>query len=162
VHSKKSVAKLTLLHVDDSADDRTLVREAIALTNTPFHYEEADGLATAIAYFEFRNRRTRRLPALVILDYNLGTYTGVDFLHWLRFVKKMTSLPVVMLSGSEGRRHVAESYAAGANYFLNKPHKFEHLKLIIQSLHATVLFPSEPSPILLLNEYRPAPIETTA
>jgi CheY-like chemotaxis protein len=162
VHSKKSVGKLTLLHIDDSAGDRTLVRDAIALTNTPFHYEQADSLASAIAYFEFRNRKTRRLPALVLLDYDMGNHTGVDFLHWLRFVKKMTSLPVVMLSGSEGDRHVAECYAAGANYFLSKPRKFEHLKLIVQSLHTTIFFTNEPSPILLLNEYRSAPIQTTA
>jgi CheY-like chemotaxis protein len=122
-----------------------------------FLYEQADSLASAIAYFEFRNRKTRRLPALVLLDYDMGNHTGVDFLHWLRFVKKMTSLPVVMLSGSEGDRHVAECYAAGANYFLSKPRKFEHLKLIVQSLHTTLFFTNEPSPILLLNEYRSGP-----
>jgi len=161
VHSVKSLGKLTLLHIDDSVEERILVKWAIALTNTQFQYDEADGLESAMAYFQFQNGTPQRVPALVLLDYDMGNYTGVDFLYWLRFLKKITSLPVVMFSGSEGRRHVAECYAAGANYFLINPQELDALKTVVQSLHSTLLFPNEPSPILLLKEYRPVPIETT-
>jgi hypothetical protein len=44
---------LMMEHIDDSADDRVLVRKAIALSRTPFEYHEADGMQSAVAYFKF-------------------------------------------------------------------------------------------------------------
>ena len=40
MRTKFGDGKLTLLHIDDSADDRFLVMEAITLAKTPFTYHE--------------------------------------------------------------------------------------------------------------------------
>ena len=148
---------MPLLHVEDSANDRLLVREAIAITKTPFTYHEADSLESAMPYFRHPGELEER-PALVLLDYALGGNTGVDFLYWLRDHKKITSLPVVMLSGSPGRDHIAECYTAGADHYLTKPNDMERLKKIVSTLYVGLLSPP-PGPITLLKEYQPDPRE---
>jgi CheY-like chemotaxis protein len=153
--------KLPLLHIDDSANDRLLVQQAIFLTNTAFILYEADGLESALPYFQFHNREEQAAkyprPALVLLDYNLGKTTGVDFLHWLRVMKKMTTIPVVMFSGSVGQPFIEECYAKGANHFLRKPNDLIRLKAIVRSLHLSFAILKRPGPIVLLPEYQPDP-----
>ena len=85
-------------------------------THTPFEFYEANGLDAAMPYFQLADSKHPR-PALVLLDYEMGGHTGLDFLYWLRGLKKITGLPVVMLSGSPGRDHVVECYAAGQVIF---------------------------------------------
>lgn len=148
---------LPLLHVDDSGNDRLLVKRAISLTNAPFEYHEADGMESAMEYFQFHSRKRRPHPALLLLDYDMCKYTGADFLYWLRVVKKITSVPVVMFSGSVGKRHIAECYAAGANYFLSKTGNLERLKLIVSALYIGAVTRKQSTPILLLKEYQPDP-----
>jgi CheY-like chemotaxis protein len=148
------------LHIDDSANDRHLVKEAIFLTETPFAFYEADGIESAIPYFQSHGHDGGfPRPALVLLDYDLGDHTGADLLYWLRVMKKITSIPVVMLSGSVGRPHVAECYATGANHFLSKPKNLERLKIIVGTLHLNLVSLHQPGPIQLLQEYRPDPRE---
>jgi len=151
---------LPLLHIDDSRHDRVLVREAIALSRTPFEYNGADGMESGVAYFEFYHRKTGPRPVLVLLDYDLGGYTGVDFIYWLRVLKKMSSISVVMLSGSVGESHIAQCYAAGADFFLCKPGNLERLKLIVRTLHVHVVSHKQPGPIPLLKEYKAGPRES--
>jgi len=155
--------KLPLLHVDDSVDDRCLVKEAITITKTPFTYHEADGLESAMLYFQLHGQHgeLEQHPAMVLLDYELGgNTTGVDFLYWLRVRKKITALPVVMFSGSPGRGHIAECYAAGADHYLTKPSEMERLKRIVSTLYIG-LVSRPPDPIPSLKEYQPDPRDPT-
>jgi CheY-like chemotaxis protein len=158
VSSSSGNGKMPLLHIDDCADDRVLVKEAIRLTKTPFSYHEADGLESAMAYFLIRGKgELEQRPALVLLDYQLSrNTTGVDFLFWLRVRKKITSLPVLVFSGSAGHPHIAECYAAGADHYLSKPIDFTRLKRIVRTLHIE-LVSGLPGPIPLLKEYQPDP-----
>lgn len=149
---------MLLLHIDDSEDDRFLVKEAIILAKTPFVYHEADGLQSAISYFRHPGELEQR-PALVLLDYELGgNATGADFLYWLRVHKRIRWLRVVMLSGSPGRDHIVECYTAGVDYYLTKPNYMARLKEIVRTLYAALLSPVT-DPIPLLMEYQPDPRE---
>ena len=154
---KTGDTKLTLLHIDDSADDRTLVREAIDLSGTPFEYQEADGYDAALPYFQSHGPNGHLRPAMVLLDYEMGWHSGLDFLYWLRLMKKITTIPVVMFSGSPGAGHVGESYAAGANYFISKTGDLEHLSMIVRALHLSLVSAEKPDPIFRLEEYQPDP-----
>ena len=149
---------IPLLHIDDSAPDRLLIREAIALTKTPFVLFQADGLDSVVEYFQAQNTSQPHLyphPALVLLDYVLGAgHTGCEFLYWFRAVHKNNITPVVMLSGSSRQHNVAECYAAGANHFLIKPHKMERFKTIVSALFLSL---TQPAAISLLPECIPDP-----
>jgi CheY-like chemotaxis protein len=152
---------LPLLHIDDSANERQLVRKAILISNTPFAFHEAHGIESAIPFFQSHGHdlepRQHPRPALVLLDYDMGKHTGADFLIWLRVRKRISSIPVIMFSGSVERDNIAECYQAGANYFLSKPRNFARLNIILRTLHRSLAFPHKHSPILLLDEYIPDP-----
>jgi DNA-binding response OmpR family regulator len=119
---------------------------------------QADGLDSALAYFQPLNRSHSDLhpnPALVLLDYDLGGgQTGCNFLQWFRKVKKNNVTPVVMLSGSQQNANVAQCYAMGANRFLVKPHTMERFKAIVSMLFISL---ANPGAISLLPEYIPDP-----
>jgi DNA-binding NarL/FixJ family response regulator len=95
-------------------------------------------------------------PALVLLDYDMKPHSGADFLHWLRVTKGIASIHVVMLSGSEGKHHIEECYANGANHFLSKPATMERFKEIVRSLYTSRCCET-PGPIVQLQEYKPCP-----
>jgi CheY-like chemotaxis protein len=136
-----------------------LLKEAILLTNTRFALHEADGLESATAYFHayWREDQLRRYPRpeLVLLDYHLGDRTGVEFLYWLRVLKKISSIPVVIFSGAEGEGPVTECYSKGANYFLRKPKTIAGLMTIVRALYSSLTSAQQPNPILSLPEYEP-------
>jgi CheY-like chemotaxis protein len=148
---------LPLLHIDDSKSDRIIVREAIALAKIPFTFYGADSPESAKPFFQLHGDDARYpQPALVLLDYDMRPHTGADFLDWLRLEKGIASIPVVMLSGSEGQHHIAECYAKGANHFLSKPANMERFKEIVRSIHDSLR--SETSePIVQLLEYKLCP-----
>jgi CheY-like chemotaxis protein len=161
VHPNGADGAVPLLYIDDSVNDRLLVREAILLTKTPFAFYQADGLEAAMPYFQSHGHggepKQPLRPALVLLDYDLGNHTGADLLYWLRQTKRITSIPVAMFSGSPGQPHVAECYATGANYFLSKPKDLTRLKIIVHTLHLSLVSVDQPGPIQLLEEYQPDP-----
>ena len=148
---------LSLLHIDDSSIERLLVKEAVSLTKTPFDFYEASGIESAMAFFHVHPRNGaagHRQPAVVLLDYDLGEERGTDFLYWLRVLKGIRSIPVVMFSGSCEKVDVQECYASGADYFVNKPASLARIKSVVQALFLSVSFPTrQPSPLSLLPEY---------
>ena len=145
--------RLTLLQIDDNPDDRFFFKQAISLTSTPFEYYEADSMESAATYFQLHPQRPR--PDLVILDYRLGLHTGLDFLYWLRVLKKETSILIAILSGVPGGQNAEEFYAAGANYFLSKPVSLERLKTVIRTLYGGIISKRRPGQLALLKEYQP-------
>jgi DNA-binding response OmpR family regulator len=152
------VQVLPLLHIDDSENDRLLVEQAIFLSGTQFEFHGAGSFGEALLYFQSHGAGGARrfpLPSLVLLDYDLGKTNGADFLYWLRARKHLTSVPVVMLSGSPGRGRVGECYAAGANYFLNKPAGIERMKAIVRALRFGLRGAEGLSGIVFLKEYQP-------
>lgn len=96
-----------MLHIDDNPNDRLLVKEAILLTGTPFMFYEADNPDAAIPYFQRgapgAEHNQTPCPELVLLDYDMGMHTGLDFLHWLRVSEEITSIPVVMFRRLTGK-----------------------------------------------------------
>lgn len=163
MHLNKADGPLVLLCIDDSVRDRLLVREAISISNTPFTFYQANGMESAIPYFQSHQHNGEPTqfprPALVLLDYDLGNHTGVDLLYWLRLIKKISSIPVIMLCGSVAQSQIAECYANGANHYLSKPKDLERLKIIVQTLHLSLVSLHRPGPIQLLQEYQPDPRE---
>lgn len=162
MNSTSSKLALPLLHIDDSEDDRLLVQQAIRRTNSSFTLYSADGANSATPFFEFRkangedNEHPR--PAIIVLDYDLGVHTGADFLIWLRVVRQITAIPVVMYSGSAGTEHIDECFAAGANHFVRKALRLEGLWNIISALDLCMSFdPPRFGPLSRLPEYRPGP-----
>lgn len=104
------MSPLSILVVDDSADDRKLVRRYLRDTRR-YAVREASSGREGLEQLE------RGLPDVLILDQHLGEMTGNEVLSALR-ERGHSELAVIVLTGSEALDH--DPLELGADDFLNK------------------------------------------
>ncbi len=112
-----------VLVVDDSEDDRLLLRHTIAkyprfklLGELGVRYEAVDYL---LGHGIFAQRTEYPFPDLLLLDLKMPKMTGYDVLTWLR-TQTLPSLTVAVLSGSTLPEDVQTSLALGAHGYWSK------------------------------------------
>ncbi len=115
---------LKILIIDDSAEDRSLVRNFFK----PKGYEvlEAEGGRTGIFQTNHQN------PDLVILDYTLSDMDGVSVCAELK--KQKPEIPILMFSIEKDVRHKVKAFQTGVDDYVVKPCELEELEIRIQNL----------------------------
>ena len=103
-----------VLVVDDSPDDRLLLRERLAEERIEVD-EAADG-ATAMAIC------LSRPPDLVLLDLGLPDCDGLDLLTSLKRSPATRSVPVIVVSGMSSTDRKVRGLESGAVDFVTKPY----------------------------------------
>jgi DNA-binding response OmpR family regulator len=58
---------------------------------------------------------------VVLLDLNLPATSGMEFLRWLKTEDELREIPVVIVSGREDDRAIAEGRELGAHSHMCKP-----------------------------------------
>jgi len=115
----------TILVVDDSADDVTLLRLAMKQAGFNNPLEAVTDADQAVQYLKgegrYADRKRHPLPALVLLDLKLPNRSGIEVLAWLRQQPGIQDLPVIVLSNSYYDTDIRKAYHAGANSFIVKP-----------------------------------------
>ncbi len=128
----------TILLVDDSEDDRFLVRTAFQRAHFDCPLQEACNGEDAIAYLKgdgkYRDRGEFPFPALMLLDLNMPGKSGFDVLDWLRTQAGLRRLSVIVLSASERPEDVTQVYELGGQCYLVKPRTLEDLTRMIRGL----------------------------
>jgi response regulator RpfG family c-di-GMP phosphodiesterase len=116
---------LRLLLVDDNAALRALVRttfEAVDLA-----VEEAEDAREA------RRRIEAHRPDVIVLDVLMPGESGLDLCRALKSDPATASIPIVLLSGSDGGSLVAAD-AAGADAYVRKPFSPLELLAVVERL----------------------------
>lgn len=117
-------SKLILL-IEDNVDDERLTLRALRRNNIMNEVVVACDGQEAIDYLfgtgSFSGRDLSVMPAVVILDLKLPRLSGLEVLKRIRTVPATMRLPVVVLTSSEDVNQIEESYALGANSFIQKP-----------------------------------------
>jgi CheY-like chemotaxis protein len=151
-----------ILYVDDSADDHCLLQAAATRTRTPLLIQPFFSGDPAIAYLKgeppFGDVTVYPRPHLVLCDYDLDATGGLALVSAIRAASPCADLPIIMFSGFCGDNTVANSYEAGADYFLCKPFAPSRLDALVRTLYACAT--SEPTnfhPLLRLPEHKPHP-----
>lgn len=106
-----------VLLVEDNADDELLALRAISKAGIACNVTVRRDGAQAID----RLLGETSPPHLVILDYNLPRFNGLEVLKCLRGHSKTTHVPVVMFSGTNNGDDLVECYLHGANSCVAKP-----------------------------------------
>lgn len=128
-----------ILLVDDSEDDRILLRRAFNKVGVINPVHEATSGREAIQYLEgqgpYQDRGTYPFPGILMLDLNMPHVSGFDVLQWVR--DKLVSAPflVIVLSRLDEIKNINRAYALGANSFLTKPGDEAELQSLIRSFH---------------------------
>jgi CheY-like chemotaxis protein len=114
-----------ILLVEDEADHRVLVREALSRVapEVPVH-EVVDG-AEAMAWLRRRLGDPEELNGgIVILDLGLPRASGFHVLEWMREMPALSGLPVVVLTASENPLDAEHAFNLGARGYFQKPADF--------------------------------------
>jgi signal transduction histidine kinase len=115
---------VSVLIVDDDAILRTLMRSSLESEGYAV-IEAEDGLA---AYRACQDR----VPALVISDIVMPELNGFELCRLLRQRAQTESVPILVVTGLDDHRSVAEAYDAGATDFIVKPLNWLILKYRIR------------------------------
>src|ERR1700734_4403360 len=116
--------KKKILVVDDDAD----VRLGLQLRLTANDYDvifAADGVASIA-------EARKHMPDLMILDLGLPAGDGFSVLERLKVNEKLSSIPVIVLSGRDRVGNWDRAIKAGAKTFLQKPVANDKLLAVIR------------------------------
>ncbi|HEV8541143.1 MAG TPA: response regulator [Verrucomicrobiae bacterium] len=127
-----------ILLVDDNPHDVVLIRLAfrrVGIIDT-IHLVK-DGLE-AMRYIKgegaYADRIQFPVPTLILLDLKMPQTSGFDVLQWIREHPELSSIVVVVMSGSNNDEDIGRAYDLGANSYLIKPTRFEDMVRMMESL----------------------------
>ena len=115
-----SIEKLRVLMIEDSEDCAALLNH-ILLEMKIFGdirlFTNGEG---GMAYLEEAKVRAS-LPDLIFLDLNLPGEHGLETLVKIKNYSDFHSIPVIVMTASDDRKDLLESYRKGVVFFIHKP-----------------------------------------
>lgn len=126
----------TLLLVEDNPPDAKAVTRAAERLKLPLKIVHVpDGLEALRFLRREAPYETAPRPDLVFLDLNLPRVPGHEVLAETKRDPSLSSIPIVVLSGSEAESDVRRCYELGANSYLVKPGSLEKLNTILTTTY---------------------------
>ena len=127
-----------ILLVEDNPDDEVLTLRALQKSNIMNQVVVARDGAEALDYLfatgAYTGRDANELPELVLLDLKLPKVDGLEVLQRLRADERTKLLPVVVLTSSNEKRDIMESYNLRANSYIRKPVDFVQFREAVRQL----------------------------
>ena len=126
---------ISILLVDDDADCRLLIRDAISECKVSNKVYEASDGAEALDYLYQRGRfKDVPRPGLVYLDIEMPGLDGQETLKQIRANPDFREIPVVMMTGVSDEQQMKLAAANGANSYTIKPANAEQfLRTVLAS-----------------------------
>ncbi len=126
-----------ILFVEDDPQDAEITMEALkGITNRV--QVVRDGQAALDFLFcqgEFTGRQVSQRPQLILLDLRLPKIDGLEVLRRVKSVPETSSIPVVVLTGSNHDRDIQTSKRLGAAACIAKPVDMGNLTHVTPILH---------------------------
>ena len=113
---------VTVLIAEDDEGHAVLIREHLqeaGVANPILRFRDGQ---EALDWFQGPGRGGR---SLLLLDINMPRVGGLEVLRRLKADPASRSTPVIMLTTTDDPLEVAACYAAGCNFYITKPRRFE-------------------------------------
>ena len=120
-----------VLLVEDDPLDQTLIQRAFERIGSAAEIQIVDTVAAATEVLGVRPH-----PVLVVVDLRLAGESGLTLVSWARDNESTSTVPFVVLSGSDDRTDVRAAYDAGANAYLVKPSSMEDFEDLVRRVDA--------------------------
>ncbi len=127
-----------ILMADDDADDRLLVKDALAECQFADHARFVEDGEELMDYLLRRGKYTDTAsypsPGVILLDLNMPRKDGREALREIRAHPDLRLIPVVVFTTSRADTDVGAIYELGANSFIPKPAAFDSLIHIMATI----------------------------
>jgi CheY-like chemotaxis protein len=117
----------TILVVDDNEDDLFLLQKAFERAPVDAVTHWVQGGLTAKDFLDRAIQGEHRLPLCVVLDLKMPIMDGFALLSYIKSHPTLSSLPVIVLSGSDNPADVDRAHSLGAKSYFVKPSGIEGL-----------------------------------
>ncbi len=123
--------RITILLAEDDADDRLLVKEALAegrVLNELRCVEDGEELMDYLRrQGRYADPEQSPRPGLVLLDLNMPRKDGREALREIKSDPELRRIPIVVMTTSKAEEDIFRSYDLGANSYISKPVTFDGL-----------------------------------
>jgi len=121
-----------LLVEDDRVDVMMFKRalEDLKITNPLIHLTDCK---EALEYLENEDNEK---PWLVLADLNTPQMSGLEFMSAVKANDALKQIVVIILSGSDDKEDIAESFRLGAAGYIVKPPDYNKLVEMFRTIHA--------------------------
>jgi CheY-like chemotaxis protein len=126
-----------ILYVDDDSDDCYFLKLSLSETGTDADLVCATDGEEAVKYLD--NADNAELPALIVLDLNMPRWDGRRTLQYIKSHPRLASIPVVILSTSEGKNDQETFRQMGANSYIKKPFHYSGYKDVVRKFMAILI-----------------------
>ena len=131
-------AQRTILIVDDDADDRLMLSDALGESGINHELHEAENGEELLDYLhndgKFSDSSKYPQPHLVFLDLNMPKKDGRTALKEVKENPALRHIPIIILTTSKAEEDVLRIYEAGGTSYIQKPSSYEGLVDIIKIL----------------------------
>lgn len=108
---------ITVLIIDDDADDRLFMEQAFKTNSTSVRLYCAEGGEQALDIIGLLNPA----PDVILLDLNMPGLSGFAVLAYLKQSVQHQAVPVIVLTTSDAPDDKEKAYHLGASGFITKP-----------------------------------------
>jgi CheY-like chemotaxis protein len=126
----------TILLVEDNPADVKITERALRESAVPADLVVVRDGQEAVDYLlrqgPYAAQGGWRGPDLILLDLNLPGMNGREVLQRIRTTPALRAVPVVVLTTSRREEDIQETYAAGANSYIEKPRDFARFVEVLQ------------------------------
>ncbi|MBC7887724.1 MAG: response regulator [Ferruginibacter sp.] len=130
--------KRFILIAEDDADDRYLMKTALAETGITEMVEYVENGVEVISYLESINEENGQLnyPRFILLDLNMPKMDGREVLKKMKSTDAFRKIPVIVFSTTKNQMEVKRCYDLGANTYIVKPVSYDTLVATIREICA--------------------------
>src|SRR6202167_4504539 len=133
--TRKHVAAIEVLLVEDSPGDVRLTREAFKDAKVLINLHVASDGTEAMAFLKREGGHTNApRPDLILLDLNLPKKDGREVLGEIKESPTLKSIPVVILTTSASDADILKSYLLHANCYITKPVDLKGFLNVVKSI----------------------------
>lgn len=130
-----AVDRTRILLVEDDADDVFLLTHALSRRLERAKVQVTHNGREALDYLsKFASIDEPDCPSLVLLDLNMPFLDGYGLLMAIRRDEVLRGLPVIVMTGMDGKDVVRRAYHDGASAVVRKPRTMDEMGEIIDSI----------------------------
>ena len=129
---------IMILMAEDDADDRLLVKDALAesrvLNELRFVGDGEELLQYLRREGRYSDPASSPRPGLILLDLNMPRKDGREALQEIKADPALRRIPVVVMTTSKAEEDIFRSYDTGASSYITKPVTFDRLVELMKTL----------------------------